>query len=57
MENVLNVMQYNPQGMAKDVKRVIDKQISQGNIKPRDGVKLNDFYEACLAGYTYLKTS
>lgn len=57
VENVLNVMQYNPQGMAKDVKRVIDKQISQGNIKPRDGVKLNDFYEACLAGYTYLKTS
>lgn len=57
VENVLNVMQYNPQGMAMDVKRVIDKQIAQGNIKPREGVKLIDFYEACLAGYTYLKTS
>ena len=42
--------------MAKDVKQVIDKQVSEQKIKPRDGVKLNDFYETCLAGYTYLKT-
>lgn len=57
VENVLNIMQYQPKAMAQDVKRVIDKQISQGKIKPRDGVKLIDFYEACLDGYTYLKTS
>lgn len=57
VENVLNIMQYHPKAMAQDVKRVIDKQIADGNIKPREGVKLIDFYEACLDGYTYLKTS
>lgn len=57
VESVLNIMQYHPKAMAQDVKRVIDKQISEGKIKPRDGVKLIDFYEACLDGYTYLKTS
>ena len=57
VDNVLNIMQYHPKAMAQDVKRVIDKQIAEGNIKPREGVKLIDFYEACLEGYTYLKTS
>lgn len=56
VNNVLSIMQYNPEAMAKDVKRAIDKQISLGHIKPREGVKLTDFYEDCLRGYTYLKT-
>jgi arginine decarboxylase len=55
VENVLSIMQYNPSSMAKDVKRLIDKEVAAGNIKPREGVKLTDFYEACLSGYTYLK--
>jgi arginine decarboxylase len=55
VENVLSIMQYNPSSMAKDVKRLIDKEVSAGNIKPREGVKLTDFYENCLSGYTYLK--
>jgi arginine decarboxylase len=55
VENVLSIMQYNPDSMAKDVKRLIDKEVAAGNIKPREGVKLTDFYENCLAGYTYLK--
>lgn len=57
VEHVLNIMQYHPKTMAQDVKRVIDKKISDGELKPRDGVKWIDFYEACLEGYTYLKTT
>lgn len=56
VEDVLNIMQYNPRAMASDIKRLIDKQVSAGNLKPREGVKWTDFYENCLAGYTYLKT-
>jgi arginine decarboxylase len=56
VEDVLNIMQYNPKAMASDVKRLIDKQVAQGTIKPREGVKLTDFYEGCLHGYTYMKT-
>ena len=56
IEQVLSVMQYHPKSMALDVKRLIDKQVSKGHIKPREGVKWTDFYEECLASYTYLKT-
>jgi len=56
VENVLSIMQYNPGAMAHNVKKMIDQQISAGNIKPRQGVKLTDFYENCLKGYTYLKS-
>jgi arginine decarboxylase len=54
-EKVLETMQYNPDMMARYVKKEIDRQIQRGNIQPRDGVRLVDFYEECLAGYTYLK--
>ena len=56
VEDVLNIMQYNPRAMASDVKRFIDKQVSGGKLNPREGVRWTDFYENCLAGYTYLKT-
>nr|WP_136250916.1 biosynthetic arginine decarboxylase [Ningiella ruwaisensis] len=56
VEHVLSVMQYHPSSMAIDIKRQIDKEVSIGNIKPREGVKWTDFYEHCLAGYTYLNT-
>lgn len=55
VEDVLNIMQYNPRAMASDVKRLIDKQITLGNFNPREAVKWTDFYENCLNGYTYLK--
>jgi arginine decarboxylase len=55
VNNVLSIMQYNPDLMAQSVKKIIDKHIAAGEIKPRDGVKLTDFYEDCLQGYTYLK--
>ena len=54
-ENVLSTMQYNPDYMAARVKKNIDKQVKAGKIAPRQGVRLNDFYEDCLKSYTYLK--
>lgn len=55
IEQVLSTMQYTPAILAQSVKKEIDKQISRGKIKPREGVNLIDFYEDCLSGYTYLK--
>lgn len=55
VKDVLNIMQYNPQAMASDMKRMIDRQVAAGHIKPKEGVRWTDFYEACLNGYTYLK--
>jgi arginine decarboxylase len=57
VEDVLNIMQYHPASMAQSVKKLIDKHIANGEIKPREGVKWTDFYEKCLKGYTYLKTN
>ncbi len=57
VENVLSIMQYHPSALAQSVKKSIDKHIAAGDIKPREGVKWIDFYEKCLQGYTYLKTS
>jgi arginine decarboxylase len=53
---VLSTMQYNPEFMAVTVKKAIDRQVQRSKIPPREGVKLVDFYEECLRGYTYLKT-
>jgi arginine decarboxylase len=55
VEDVLSIMQYHPNSMAQSVKRIIDKNVSAGHLKPREGVKWTDFYEDCLKGYTYLK--
>jgi len=52
---VLAIMQYNPASMAATVKSRIDREVAQGLIKSRDGVKLTDFYESCLERYTYLR--
>jgi arginine decarboxylase len=56
VEQVLSIMQYHPSAMAIDVKKLIDKEVAEGKIKPREGVKWVDFYEDCLNGYTYLQT-
>ncbi|MFT7314381.1 MAG: arginine decarboxylase, partial [Paraglaciecola sp.] len=57
VQDVLSIMQYNPDAMAQSVKRMIDQHITSGEMKPREGVKWTDFYEDCLKGYTYLKTT
>jgi arginine decarboxylase len=54
-QQVLTTMQYNPELMARTIKKEIDRQVHQGKILPREGVRLVDFYEDCLADYTYLK--
>ena len=55
-KEVLSQMQYNPHMMAALMKKYIDKEIVKGTILPRDGIKLIDFYDACLESYTYLDT-
>jgi len=55
-QQVLATMQYNPEFMARTIKKEIDQQVHQGRIQPREGVRLVDFYEGCLADYTYLKS-
>ena len=52
--DVLSQMQYTPQMMATLMKRHIDQEIAQGNLNPREGIKLIDFYDTCLESYTYL---
>lgn len=52
--DVLGIMQYNPREMCKIVKSKIDKKVKKGEIKPRLGVKLTDFFEDKIKDYTYL---
>ncbi|MCB1739263.1 MAG: biosynthetic arginine decarboxylase [Gammaproteobacteria bacterium] len=52
---VLTIMQYNTFSMAENVKRRIDAAVRAGEIGAREGVRLVDFYESCLGGYTYLR--
>ena len=56
IKDVLTTMQYSPEFLSYRVKRSFDKQIAEGNIRPREGVKWVDFYDSCLEEYTYLKT-
>lgn len=51
---VLEIMQYNATEMSTKIKKEVDAKIKLGEIKPRNGVKLIDFYENCLQSYTYL---
>ncbi len=52
--DILKMMQYDPKELARTIKKSIDKKVKDGEIKPRTGVELTDFYEACLNQYTYL---
>lgn len=54
MGDVLSTMQYSSEILANNIKKEIDKKVSKGQIKPRTGVQLTDFYENCLSSYTYL---
>lgn len=51
---VLNIMQYNPKEMCKNIKTQIDKLIKEGKLKPRVGVELTDAFENSMHNYTYL---
>lgn len=51
---VLNIMQYNPKEMCKNIKTQIDKLVRDGKLKPRVGVELTDSFETSMHNYTYL---
>ena len=53
-KDVLKIMQYNSEILATTIKQNIDKRVRGGFLKPREGVKLVDFYEECLENLTYL---
>jgi arginine decarboxylase len=55
-ESVLRSMQYLPEQMASHVKRKLDRLVIDKKLPARKAVKLTDFYEECLASYTYLST-
>lgn len=55
IEKVLSRVQYAPTDLAKKVKTAIEQQVREGNIKPKEGVSLVDFYEETMNGYTYLQ--
>ena len=52
---MLSTLQYNPETLAQTMKASVDLQVKRGKIRPREGVDLTDFYEACLKSYTDLK--
>ncbi|MFT6071106.1 MAG: arginine decarboxylase [Bacteriovoracaceae bacterium] len=56
IKDVLSTMQYSPEFLSYRLKRSVDKEIAEGNIRPREGVAWVDFYDNCLEDYTYLKT-
>ncbi len=54
--DVLNRVQYFSGELAKLVKKAIDEKIKSGNIKPKEGMTLLEFYEQVMKSYTYLAT-
>ena len=56
-DDVLSILQYHPKSMAREVKKLIDANIASGGMRWWEEIKWTDFYEDCLKGYTYLKTS
>lgn len=51
---VLSLVQYNTDQLEKQVKSQIDRKVREGQMKPREGVELHEFYEDVMAGYTYM---
>ena len=55
-KEVLSSMQYSAEYLVMSMKKSIGQAVKQGQMKPRFGVQLVDFYEACLGAQTYLST-
>lgn len=49
--------QYSLAELNRLLKLQIDRQVKDGNLKPKEGVQLLDFYGRVLQGYTYLRKS
>ncbi|ABC81667.1 biosynthetic arginine decarboxylase [Anaeromyxobacter dehalogenans] len=54
IEKVLSRVQYEPADLFRRVKAALDQKVKEGAIRPKEGVGLQDFYEAVMKGYTYL---
>ena len=54
ISGVLSWIQYSATDLEKRVKEQIDAKVREGQIKPREGVELQNFYEEVLHGYTYV---
>ena len=54
ISGVLSWIQYSATDLAKKVKEQIEQKVREGQIKPREGVELQNFYEEVLHGYTYV---
>ena len=51
---VLSWIQYSATDLEKRVKEQIESKVREGQIKPKEGVELQKFYEQVLHGYTYI---
>ncbi len=54
ISGVLSWIQYSGTDLEKRMKEQIDSKVREGQIKPREGVDLQKFYEEVLHGYTYV---
>lgn len=52
--SVLQWIQYSPEHLEQEIKQLIDRNVRESVIKPREGVDLQNFYENVLRGYTYI---
>jgi arginine decarboxylase len=57
MENVLGLVQYSGNELARLMKRQFDKAIKEDRLRPNEGMRLLNEYEKGLKEYTYLDLS
>jgi len=57
VNDVLKVIQHRGEDLARRLKRQVDAATKQDRVKPREGVRILDFYEGLLNSDTYLKPS
>jgi arginine decarboxylase len=54
---VLGDVQYYESDLVKSMKEQVDKAVKEGRLKPSEGVRLLDDYEAGMKEYTYLQAN
>ncbi len=54
MTQVLADVQYHESELIKSMKEQVERAVKEGRVKPSEGVKLLDDYEAGMKEYTYL---
>ena len=54
ISEVLKGVQYNPEDLCRRMKRQVDRATRKNLVKPREGVRLLEFFESQLESKTYL---